>query len=74
MITRLVLSVTVMMAVAVSIVSGATKQLEIDRTDRQICEEVRHELNIQAQIGLISQEEANKISDRCFKTFTNVTP
>ena len=42
-----------------------------ERTDHQMCEEVSQELLIQAEMGMISAEQAQVISDRCFRTFAH---
>ena len=39
------------------------------RTPTELCEEVAHELNQQYVEGMISQERAKQIIDRCFRIY-----
>lgn len=39
------------------------------RTDYELCQEVREEVNLQVDVGLIPQEEADRIVRRCFTLF-----
>ena len=45
----------------------------VERTDREMCEEVAHELNdwYTSGDGTITKEEAHRIIDRCFRMFVD---
>lgn len=45
-------------------------QPPVERTDYELCQEVEREVNL--QVGtLLTQEEADQITHRCFSEFTN---
>jgi len=45
-------------------------QPSVDRTDYELCQEVEREVNL--QVGtLLTQEEADRISHRCYTDLTN---
>ena len=47
-----------------------SKKTALPRTDYELCQEVQEEVNL--QVGtLLTQEEANQISDRCFSDFAD---
>lgn len=39
------------------------------RSGSQLCSELTREVNISAQRGLLTQSEANKISERCYRLY-----
>jgi len=56
--------VPVLMLTALTII-----EVEQVRTDYEMCQEVAREVSLQAEVGLISQAEADRISERCFTIF-----
>ena len=58
-----------------SIIAAASiifKEPQIERTNTQMCDEVARELNIQVETtNLITREEADRIIDRCYRTFVD---
>ena len=42
---------------------------EPDRTGNELCVEVRYELNESVKYGLITQEDADAVSARCFRIY-----
>ena len=41
----------------------------VERTDYQLCVEVKEMVNENVEYGLLTQKEADVIADRCFNTF-----
>lgn len=39
------------------------------RPDRELCDELTAEVNISAERGLLTREEARDISERCYKLY-----
>lgn len=56
--------VPVLFAAALVIVDAGQQ-----RSDYELCQEVTEEVNLQVETGLISQAEADRISERCFTFF-----
>ena len=50
---------------------GAAPQPIVDRNPRQMCEEVKHELLIQVEEGMIDRKDADRIIGRCFRIFVD---
>ncbi len=63
-----ILSVSVLLLSAISIVDFHEKQ-ETFRTNNELCQEVAEEVNLQVEAGLVTQDEADRISQRCFALF-----
>ena len=70
---RIILTVGAMLATALLIISTSknpvTGRPEL-RTDHQLCLEVEEELRTQVALGMITEEQAGQVADRCFRTFT----
>lgn len=39
------------------------------RTDKELCAELAREVNISAERGLLTPEEAQRISERCYRLY-----
>ncbi len=61
--------ILVLWSLALTGVFAASRPIEAERTDTELCVEVRLELNRQVVTGLVTQEEADQISRRCFDLF-----
>jgi len=69
---NVILTVTAMLGAALLIIESYEKpvrRLSSTRTDAQLCREVKEEVYIQAEAGMITEEQAAAIAERCFNTF-----
>ena len=62
--------ISALLLAAVSLVSYSETQLsDSPRTDYELCQELREEVRLQMEVGLLSREEAAEITRRCFTLF-----
>jgi len=43
----------------------------VDRNPKQMCDEVAHEINIQVQMGMMSESKGRQVIDRCYRIFVD---
>ena len=73
MLKTLTMLTTLMVVSTSSVAPGNLSKVEltVDRSDREMCEEVARELHIWYEEGGISAEDVARIVDKCFATFVN---
>ena len=62
---------TTMLASATTIISLEAK--DNTRTNRELCTELAHEVDLSVQAHLLTKEEAEGIKAKCFKLFPLIT-
>ena len=60
------IAIVVMFAV---VVGAFESYLPKHRSDYELCQDVTEEVNIQVDEGMLTQQQADDISDRCFRQF-----
>ncbi len=67
---KLTLLAALLVGTAITTLPGQTKQpIEPERTGVELCEEVRYELDIYAEMGGITPDEVTQIVDRCYRHY-----
>ena len=68
MMTRLMLTILLGAAVIRSVMAAAPAPAPA-RSDSELCAELTREVNISAERGLLTPQEAKRISERCYRLY-----
>ena len=66
MMTRLMLTILLGAAIIRSVMAAAPAPA---RSDSELCAELTREVNISAERGLLTPQEAKRISERCYRLY-----